>query len=124
MLAPSVCVVLATAVLCAGSAAAALDGVTDGSKQLTDPETSVGATECQCITAATFPVEHVRHANLLAAKGFPASYGLEGCKAYDENLDPAAKAAVGCTVRTSCHKTFPRLVSSWIVSAPVAYLLF
>ena len=65
-----------------------------------DPQ---GAFECPCATA------HVNNAtqSLLAAAGLPAAtYGLQGCKAYDANLATAeARAVAGCSVRTRKQQT-------------------
>lgn len=61
-----------------------------------DTVASNGASECPCITALS-----ASQAEGLAARGFPPSYGLQGCHAYDADLQNVqAKIASGCTVRT------------------------
>eukprot|EP00802_Teleaulax_amphioxeia_P007908 Tamp_07916.p1 GENE.Tamp_07916~~Tamp_07916.p1 ORF type:complete len:713 (+),score=98.31 Tamp_07916:42-2141(+) len=52
-----------------------------------DPQ---GAFECPCMTAHT----NATFGTMLVAKGFPATYGLQGCQAYDAKL---ANALTGCT---------------------------
>ena len=43
-----------------------------------------GSFECRCLDA--FPAAQAAVPGLLAAKGFSAGYGLEGCKPYDAGI--------------------------------------
>ena len=62
-----------------------------------DPQ---GAFECPCMTAHT----NATFGTMLVAKGFPATYGLQGCQAYDAKL---ANALTGCTVRMRKQPALP-----------------
>ena len=90
------------ALLAAGAAAAGTGGGAGAAprRQNADISTALdpnGATECPCLT--TFPASMAEAERLLLAKGLPAGYGLQGCKAYDANhATAAAKAVSGCTV--------------------------
>jgi hypothetical protein len=84
---PSTChLLLAAGALLVRPASGTLPQVT-GRRQYADLSTASdvnGATECPCISS--FPPTQAAVPALLAAKGFPATYGLQGCQAYDAGV--------------------------------------
>ena len=91
--------VAAIAVLCAVSASVEGSGALDLDLSV-DPKTVTqeveGSAACPCITAGTNPVLFAIAQAEVVKRTLPHSYGLEGCRAYDQNTKFEVVGALDC----------------------------